>query len=256
MFPSAPPILEIQLVYLGWYGGEMDSQPQRELRGPQWPFPSTGTVTNAENRAKFELSTRVMQHTNAAPSRTADWNMSASPMGPVVVDSDTPASLRGSPEPQVRKNLFAAAPISPMVDQLIAENRRVGLLTPDPHGHLGQTREAVALIQQAPSGTRQNPTMVESSPTPMSASRRFPTLVQESPSLGAYPSPSSGSRLNPTIIEATPTQIEEDECDRWFPLALEQGNDDEVEEIGVLEHRPLHHSPIFVASSPAPPDLM
>ena len=35
------------------------------------------------------------------------------------------------------------------------------------------------------------------------------------------------------------------------PLALEQGSDNEEEEIGVLTHRPLHHSPISVASSPA-----
>ena len=83
-----------------------------------------------------------------------------------------------------------------------------------PHGN-------ASLIQQAPSGTRQNPTMVESSPIPMSGSRRFPSLVDESPSLRAYCHPPSGSRLNPMIIEESPTQIEEDECDRWFPLALE-----------------------------------
>ena len=112
------------------------------------------------------------------------------------------------------------------------------------------------MIQQALSGTRQNPTMVESSPTPMSGSRRFPSLVEESPSLGAYPNPPSGSRLNPTIIEESPTQTEEDECDQWFPLALEHGNDDEEEEIGVLERRALHHSPISVAPSPAPPEPM
>ena len=119
----------------------------------------------------------------------------ASPMGPIVVDSGTPPSPRGLPEPQVRKNLFAAGSISPIVDQLDAENCRVNPLTPDPHGHLGPAREAVALIQQAPSGTRQNPTMVESSPTPMSGLRRFPSLLEESPSLGAYPNPPSGSRL-------------------------------------------------------------
>ena len=130
------------------------------------------------------------------------------------------------------------------------------MLTPDPHGHLGPAREAVALIQQALLGTGQNPTMVESSPTPMSGSRWFPSLVQEYPALGAYPSPPSGSRLNLTIIEETPTQIEEDEYDQWFPLALEQGNNDEEEEIGVLEHWPLHHSPLSVASSPAPPEPM
>ena len=50
--------------------------------------------------------------------------------------------------------------------------------------------------------------------------------------------------------------MEEDECDQWFPVALEQGNDDEEEEIGVLEHRPLQHSPISVASSLALPEPM
>ena len=108
-------------------------------------------------------------------------------MGLIVVHSGTPLSLGGLPEPQVRKYLFAAGPIRPIVDQLDAENCRVIALTPDPHGHLGPAREAVALIQQALSGTRQNPTMVESSPTAMSASRRFPSLVEESPALGAYP---------------------------------------------------------------------
>ena len=189
----------------------------------------SGTVTSAENRAVIDQSTGVIERTNAAPSRAADWGTMASPMGPIVVDSGTPPSLGGLPEPQVRKNLFATGPISPIVDQLDAENRRVLALTPDPHGHLGPAREAVALIQQALSGTRQNPTVVESSPTPMSGSRRFPSLVEESPALGAYPNPPSGSRLNPTIIEESPTQIEEDECDQWFPLAVEQWNDDEEE---------------------------
>ena len=82
----------------------------------------------------------------------------------------------------------------------------------------------MALIQQALSGTRQNPTMVESSPAPMSGSRQFPFLGKESPSLGAYLNPPSGSRLNPKIIEESPTQIEDDECDEWFALALGQGN--------------------------------
>ena len=216
----------------------------------------SGTVTSAENRAAIDQSTGVIERTNAAPSRAADWGTMASPMGPIVVDSGTPPSLGGLPEPQVRKNLFAAGPISPIVDQLDAENRRGLALTPDPHGHLGPAREAVALIQQALSGTRQNPTVVDSSPTPMSGSRRFPSLVEESPALGAYPNPPSGSRLSPTIIEESPTQIEEDECDQWFPLAVRQGNDDEEEEIGVLERHELHYSPISVASSPAPPGPM
>ena len=88
----------------------------------------------------------VIERTNAAPSRTADCGMMALPMGPMVVDSGTPLSLGGLPEPQVRKNVFAAGPISPIVDQLDAENRRVSALTPDPHGHLGSARQAVALI--------------------------------------------------------------------------------------------------------------
>ena len=240
----------------GMVGGEMYHHPQRAISGPQLPITGSGTVISAENRAIIDSSTGVIERTNAAPSRTADWGTMASPMGPIVVDSGTPPSLGGLPDPQVRKNLSAAAPISPIVDQLDAEHRRVIALTTDPHGHLGPAREAVALIQQALLGTRQNPTMVESSPTPMSGSRRFPSLVEESPALGAYPNPPSGSRLNPTIIEESPMQIDEDECDQWFPLALEQGTDDEEEEIGVLEHRPLHHSPISVASSPAPPEPM
>ena len=175
-------------------------------------------------------------------------------MGPIVVDFGTLLSLGGLPEPQVRKYLFEVGPISSFVDQLDAENCRVYSLTPDPQGHLGPAREAVALIQQDLSGTRQNPTMVESSPTPMSGSWRFPSLVEEYPSLGANPNPRSGSRLNPTIIEESPTQIEEDECDQWFLLG--QGKDDEEEENGVLQRHELHHSPISVASLPAPSEPM
>ena len=173
----------------------------------------------------------MIERTNAAPSRTADWGTMASPMGTIMVDSGTPLSLGGLPEPRVRRNLFAAGPISPIVDQLDAENHRVNALTADPHGQLGPAREAVALIQQALSGTRQNPTMPESSPTPTSGSRQFPSVVEESPSLGAYLTPPSGSRLNPTIIEESCTQIEEDECDQWFFLALGQGINDEEKEI-------------------------
>ena len=108
-------------------------------------------------------------------------------MGPILVDSDTPLSLGGLPEPKVRKNLFAAGPISPIVDRLDAKNRRLGPPTPDPHGPLDRACEAVALIQQALSGTSQSPTMVESSPTPMSQSRLFPSLVEESPFVGSVP---------------------------------------------------------------------
>ena len=142
-------------------------------------------VTSAENRAVIDQSTGLIERTNAAPSRAADWGTMASPMGPIMVDSGTPLSLGGLPEPQVRKDLFAAGPFSPIVDQLDAERRRVLALTPDPHGHLGPAREAVALIQQALSGTRQNPTVLESSPTPMSRSRRFPSLVEEISCLGS-----------------------------------------------------------------------
>ena len=90
------------------------------------------TVTSAENWAVIDQSTGVIERTNAATSRTADWGTLASPMGPIVVDSGTPLSLGGLPEPQVRKNLFAAGPINPIVDQLDAENRRVLALTPIP----------------------------------------------------------------------------------------------------------------------------
>ena len=128
-----------------------------------------------------------------------------------MVDSGIPLPLGGLPEPQVRKNLFAAGPISLIVDQLDAKNRRVNSLTPDPHCHLGPAREADALIKQALSGTRQNPT------SPMSGSWWFPSQVEETPSWGADPNPPSGSRLNPTIIEECPTQMEADECDQWYP---------------------------------------
>ena len=240
----------------GMVGEEIDGHPQRAMGEPQFRITGSETVISAENRAIIDSSTGVIELANAAPSRTAGWGTTASPMGPIVVVSGTPPLLGGLPEPHVRKHLFPAGPIRPIVEHLDAENRPVIALTPDAHGHLGPAREAVALIQQALSGTRQNPTMVESSPTPMSGSPQFPFLVDESPALGAYPNPPSGSRLKPTIIEESPMQIEEDECDQWFPLALEQGNDDEGEEIGVLERRALHHSPISVASLPAPLEPM
>ena len=148
-----------------------------------------------------------------------------------MVDSDTPRALGGLPELHLRKNLFAAGPVSPIFDRPDAESRRVGPPTPDPYGHLGLGREAVALIQQALSKTRQNSTMVEWSRTPMSRSRRFAALVEESHSFGPYPNPPTGSRLNATIIEESPRQIEEDECDLWFPLAFGQWSDDEEEKI-------------------------
>ena len=156
--------------------GEIDSHLQRDISGPPLPFPGTGTIISADNWAIIEPSTRVIKRTNTAPSRTADWGTMVSPMGPIVVDSDIHPSLGGLPEPQVRKNLFAAGPISPILDQLNAESRRVGPPTPDPHGHPGPAGEAVALMQQALSETRQNPTMVELPRTPMSGSRRCPSL--------------------------------------------------------------------------------
>ena len=80
--------------------------------------------------------------------------------------------------------------------------------------------------------------------------------MEESPALEASHARPSGSRLNPTLILESPTQIEEDECDQWSPPALEQGSDDEGEEIGVLERRARQHSPISVASPPAMPEPM
>ena len=173
----------------GLVRGEIDSHPQRELSGPQLPFPGMGSAISTKTQAIGEPSTRVIEPTNAALSRTADWGIMASPIGPIVVDSDTSPSLEKLPEPQVRKNLFVAGPMSPIVDQLDAQNRRVAPLKPDPYGHQGLAPEAVALIQQALSGTRQKPTMVESSPTPMSGSRRFPSHMEDFPSLEAYPNP-------------------------------------------------------------------
>ena len=146
----------------------MDGHPQRAPRGPQLPSRGSGTLISAEGRATTGSSTRMIERTNAAPSCTANWGTMASPMGPIVVDPGTPLLPGQLPEPVVRKNLLAAGPISPIVDQLDAESRRVNSLTPDPHGYLGPARGPVALIQQAALGTRHNPTMVESSRTPMS----------------------------------------------------------------------------------------
>ena len=140
MFRSGPPILRDRS---GLVGKEMDNHPWRQLCGPQLAVPGTGTVINAENWSIIEPSSRVIHGTSAAPSRTADWGTMASPTGSMVVDSDTPPLLGRLPEPQVRKNLFAAGPISPIVDQLDAENRRVAPSTPDAHSHLGPAREDV-----------------------------------------------------------------------------------------------------------------
>ena len=87
------------------------------------PITGSRTVISAKNRAIIDSFTGVIERTNAVPIRTADWGTMASPMGPIVVDSGTPPSLGGLPEPQVRKNLFAAGPISPIIDQLDAIKR-------------------------------------------------------------------------------------------------------------------------------------
>ena len=168
----------------------MGSHPQRELSGPSSPSQGTGTIISTENRAIIDTSIRGIEQTDAAPSRAADWGTMASPIGPIVVDSDTPPSLGGLPEPRVRKNP-GPGPISPIVDQLDAANHPVGPATPDLHNYLGpiNTREAVTLIQQALSGSRQNPTEVDASHAPMSESRVFPSVVEEPP-----PPPPSGSR--------------------------------------------------------------
>ena len=75
----------------------MDSHPQRELSGPQLPSQSTGAVISTEIGGIIELSIKVIEKTDAAPSCSADWGMMASPMGPL-------------PEPQVGKNLFEQGP--------------------------------------------------------------------------------------------------------------------------------------------------
>ena len=94
MFPSGPPILEMQLVYLGWLGGGIDRHPQSAMRGPQLPTTGSGTVISAENQAITDSSTGLIERTKTAPSRTADWGTMASPMTPIVVDSGTLALLR------------------------------------------------------------------------------------------------------------------------------------------------------------------
>ena len=97
----------------GMVGGKIDRHPQREITGPYLPVTGSGTVISAENRAIIHSSTGVIERTNAARLRTADWGTMASPMGPILVDSGTPLSLGGLLEPQGRQNLFAAGPISP-----------------------------------------------------------------------------------------------------------------------------------------------
>ena len=68
--PTGPPHPRNPADVPGFVPGEMDSHPQREPRGAQMPFPGTGTPVFAENQAIIEPSTRVVQRTNAAPSRT------------------------------------------------------------------------------------------------------------------------------------------------------------------------------------------
>ena len=70
--------------------------------------------------------------------------------------------------------------------------------------------------------------------------------MEESPALP------SGSRLNLTLVLESPAQIEEGESDQWSLPSLDHGSDNGGEEMGVLERRELHDSPISVASSRAP----
>ena len=130
-------------------GGEIDRHSQREIRGPQLPITGSGTVISAENWAIIDSSTWTIEHTTlhpCAPPTEVRWLRQ---WAPSWSNCGTPPSPGGLPEPQVRKTLFAAGPISPIVDQFDAESRRVNSLTPDPHGHLGPACEAVALIKQA-----------------------------------------------------------------------------------------------------------
>ena len=45
------------------------------------PITGSETVISAKNRATIDSSTGVIERTNAAPTRTADWGTMASPMG-------------------------------------------------------------------------------------------------------------------------------------------------------------------------------
>ena len=64
----------------------------------------------------------------------------ASPIGPIVVESGEPPSLGRPSEPRVKRNLFSAGPISPIIDHTESEFHRVGPSTPDPHNHLGRVK--------------------------------------------------------------------------------------------------------------------
>ena len=79
----------------GMVGGETDGHPQRAIRGTQLPITGSGTIISAASRALIDSSTGVIERTNAAPSRTADWGTTTYPRGPIVVDSGTPVSLGG-----------------------------------------------------------------------------------------------------------------------------------------------------------------
>ena len=84
-----------------------------------------------------DAKTPGLERECAVPLHPADGGTMAAPIGPIVADSDAPPSPGALSEPRVRKNLFPAGPISPIVDHLDAENCRMGPSTPDPHNHPG-----------------------------------------------------------------------------------------------------------------------
>ena len=51
----------------------------------------------------MEPSISVMEQTNTAPLRAVNWGTMASPMGPIIVDSDTPPSLGGLSKPPAQE---------------------------------------------------------------------------------------------------------------------------------------------------------
>ena len=126
--------------------GEHDLHPRDRQRGLSSSSIGEGTATSAKEWPVVNSNTQGLEHDRDVPLRSAEWGTMASPIGPIVVNSNTPPSLRGLSEQRVKKNLFAAGPINPIVEQLQAENCRVGPSNPDPHNHLGPAREAVTLM--------------------------------------------------------------------------------------------------------------
>ena len=74
--------------------------------------------------------TRELNRDHNLPPHLAGRGTTASAIGPIVVES-SPGWLS---EPRVGKNLFAAGPIRPIVDQLDDENYRMGQILPRPLG--------------------------------------------------------------------------------------------------------------------------